>query len=252
MFVIKNRMLFFTKKCFIADYLEGLTDMHCHVIPDIDDGAKDQEMSLKMLKQYTELGYIGLVATPHIMEGFYDNTAKRIGVKFKEFESMVKEGGFSDFRILAAAEYMMDPGFDDLIDKKEILTVVGNKVLVEMSYLQRSFGVTDQFFNLQQQGFVPILAHPERYQYLTDMYEVLKFKKKGCLLQLNLLSLGGHYGKQVSELAFDLLINGHYEFLGTDAHHPGHFQVLKNITISKKSVQHFEALVERTKENLSD
>src|SRR5690606_34596226 len=146
--------------------LEGLTDMHCHVIPDIDDGAKDQEMSLKMLKQYIELGYKGLVATPHIMEGFYDNTAKRIGVKFKEFESMVKEGGFSDFRILAAAEYMMDPGFDDLIDKKEILTVVGNKVLVEMSYLQRSFGVTDQFFNLQQQGFVPILAHPERYQYL--------------------------------------------------------------------------------------
>src|SRR5690554_4168286 len=165
MFVIKNRMLFFAKKYFIADYLEGLTDMHCHIIPAIDDGAKNDNMSWEMLKQYIELGYTGLVATPHIMEGFYDNTAKRIQHKFKAFESTLKGVGFRDFKISVAAEYMMDRGLDRLIEEKEILTIVRNQVLVEMSFLQSSLGINDQFFNLQQQGFVPILAHPERYQY---------------------------------------------------------------------------------------
>lgn len=251
MFVLKNKMLFFPKKYFIADLLEGLTDMHCHVIPNIDDGPKDDATSLEMLKQYTELGYIGLIATPHIMEGFYDNTAKRILTKFEEFKLLAAENGFQDFSVSAAAEYMMDRGFDGLIKKKEFLPIIGNKVLVEMSFLQSSLGVSNQLFLLQQQGFVPILAHPERYQYLTNMSKVLAFKKKGCLLQLNLLSLGGHYGTQISKMALSLLDHGHFDFLGTDAHHPGHFQVLKRITLPKKSVSHFEALVEQTKENLA-
>ena len=217
--------------------------MHCHVLPNIDDGAKNDEMSLAMLKQYTELGFIGLIATPHIMEGFYDNTAAGI---------LAKKNGYHDFCVSVAAEYMMDRGLDDLIGKSELLPLIGKKVLVEMSFLQSSLGVSNQLFLMQQQSFIPVLAHPERYQYLTDLSKVLAFKKKGCLLQLNLLSLGGHYGKQVTHQAFSLLENGHYEFLGTDAHHPGHFQVLKQITIPKKSIQYFQALVERTKEEFSN
>lgn len=245
-------MLFFTKKHFIADFLGGLTDMHCHVLPNIDDGAKNNEMALAMLKQYTELGFIGLIATPHIMEGFYDNTAAGILAKFTEFESLAKKNDYHDFRVSVAAEYMMDRGLDDLIGKRELLPLIKRKVLVEMSFLQSSLGVFNQLFLMQQQGFVPVLAHPERYQYLTDLSKVLAFKEKGCLLQLNLLSLGGHYGKQIAHQAFSLLENGHYHFLGTDAHHPGHFQTLKQITIPKKSIQYFQALVERTKEKFSN
>ena len=243
-------MLFFTKKYFIADLLEGLIDMHCHVLPNIDDGAKDNDMALEMLKQYTELGYTGLIATPHVMEGYYDNTAAGIIENFNEFQSFIKDKGYGDFSISPAAEYMMDGGFDELTEKKEFLPIRGNKVLVEMSFLRSSFRAFDQIFYFQQQGFEPILAHPERYSYLADTSEVLAFKKKGCSLQLNLLSLGGHYGKHATQQAISLLEKGHFEFMGTDAHHPGHFTVLKRITISKRLFPFFESLVLRTKDNL--
>lgn len=242
-------MLFFKKKYFIADLLGGLIDMHCHILPNIDDGAKDNEMALEMLKQYTELGYEGLIATPHIMSGFYENTAEGITKTLKEFKSFSREHGYKDFSISAAAEYMMDGGFDALIQKKDFLPIIGNKVLVEMSYLQPSLKVTEQIFDLQQQGFEPILAHPERYPYLNTA-GILDLKKRGCSLQLNLLSLGGHYGKQAAQQAISLLENGHYEFLATDAHHPGHFLILKRITVPKKLLPYFEALVIRTKESL--
>lgn len=243
-------MLFFTKKYYIADLLEGLTDMHCHVLPNIDDGAKDNDMALEMLKRYTELGYIGLIATPHVMKGFYDNSATGITENFNAFKSFIRENGYKNFSISAAAEYMMDEGFDELTAKKELLPVNRNKVLVEMSYLQASYKPFDQIFNLQQQGFEPILAHPERYSYLTNISEVLAFKKNGCSLQLNLLSLGGHYGKHATHQAIALLENGHFDYLGTDAHHPGHFSVLKRIIIPKRTLPYFEALISRTKENL--
>lgn len=242
-------MLFFTKKYYIADLLEGLTDMHCHVLPNIDDGAKDNTMALDMLKQYTELGYAGLIATPHIMSGFYDNTAEGISQAFNEFRSLSSDNGYKEFSVGVAAEYMMDDGFDTLIKKREFLPIVNNKVLVEMSYLQPSFKATEHIFELQQNGFEPILAHPERYSYLnTD--SILDLKNRGCSLQLNLLSLGGHYGKQAKQQAISLLENGHFDFLATDAHHPGHFLILKRITIPKNLLPYFEALIVRTKESL--
>ncbi len=245
-------MLFFTKKYYVADLLEGLTDMHCHVLPNIDDGAKNKDMALEMLKNYTELGYIGLIATPHVMKGFYDNTASEINKTFNEFQSFIKDNGYENFSVSAAAEYMIDDGFDKLVEKKEFLPIVSNKVLVEMSYLQAPYKPFEQLFQLRQAGFEPILAHPERYSYLTNVPEVLAYKKNGCSLQLNLLSLGGHYGKHATQRAISLLENGHFDYLGTDAHHPGHFTVLKRITIPKKLLFNFEALIARTKESLMD
>lgn len=244
-------MFFFNKKSFIVDYLVGLTDMHCHILPGIDDGAKNSDMSLEMLRQYTKLGYTGLIATPHIMKGFYDNTAEGVTGSFNQFQAFIKKNGYEDFSVSVGAEYMMDDGFDALVTKKEILPIVDNKVLVEMSYLQRSIKPFNQLFHLQQQGFEPILAHPERYSYLTTIPQILEYKKNGSSLQLNLLSLAGHYGSQSMRQAVALLENNHYDYLGTDAHHPGHFSVLKRLEVSKKLLPFFEALIDRTKENLS-
>src|SRR5690554_86190 len=134
-------MLFFSKKYFIADLLGGLTDMHCHILPNIDDGARDNLMALDMLQHYIDLGYRGLIATPHIMEGFYENTVSGIKTSRGDFRRLADEKGFTDFSISAAAEYMMDGGFDKLLETKEFLSVVGNKVLVEMSFLQPSLKV---------------------------------------------------------------------------------------------------------------
>lgn len=237
----------FHKKHFIVDFLEGLTDMHCHILPGIDDGAKNEGMALEMLSLYTELGYKGLIATPHIMEGYYNNTSAGIQKSLSEFKIQMSENGYENFPIAAASEYMLDERFDRLSEQKDLLPINGNKVLVEMSYLQKPNFVDTQIFELQQQGFTPILAHPERYPYLTNMDHVLKFKDRGCLLQLNLLALGNHYGGQAGRQAITLLSNAKYDFVGTDAHHPEHLRSLKQITIPKKLVPYFETLVENTK-----
>lgn len=241
---------FFTKKYFIADYLEGLTDMHCHVLPGIDDGAKDDAMALEMLSQYKELGYTGLIATPHIMQGYYNNTSDSITETLDTFKILMSEKGFGEFHISAASEYMLDEGFDKLSEKKDLLPIKGNKVLVEMSYLRKPVFADSQIFDLQQRGFEPILAHPERYPYLTDMAKVVRFKEQGCYLQLNLLSLGNYYGPQAAKQAFNLLLNGKYDFMGTDAHIPGHLEALKQIKISKKFLPYFQMLVGNTKQGL--
>lgn len=241
---------FFSKKHFIADFLEGVTDMHCHLLPGIDDGAKDEEMTISMLKEYENLGYVGAIVTPHIMEGFYDNTSGKVKEVFENFENLKNSKGFTSFKSQPAAEYMLDQSFNDLIKNKDLLRIKDNLLLVEMSYFQMTNFVDYQLFDLQQLGIKPILAHPERYSYLGKPSEVLEFKRKGCRLQLNLLSLSGHYGPTIAKQAFSLLADDEYDFFGTDAHHDDHLKKIRQIQVSKKYIPHFEKLVAKTKEEI--
>lgn len=248
----KTMFSFFKKKHFIADYLEGLTDMHCHLLPGIDDGSENDEMSLEMIKQYQNLGYVGAIATPHVMDGFYNNTSVSIAETLKNFKKVLSEKGVTNFKVNAAAEYMLDKGFDELVVQKDFLQIHKDITLVEMSYFQMTNHVDYQIFNLQQLNLRPILAHPERYTYIEKPEGILEFKKKGCFLQLNLLSLSGHYGPNALKQANYLLSNGHYDFVGTDAHHPRHLRKIKEMTITSKLVPSFEQLINKTKENLSN
>lgn len=240
----------FRKRTFLADFLEGLTDMHCHLLPGIDDGAANEKIALEMIKKYTELGYVGAIATPHIMDGMYQNNSQKITQTLNAFKLIKAEQGFENFFVNAAAEYMMDQGFDGLLESKDFLPIYNNKVLVEMSYYQRNIYVETQIFNLQQKGFEPILAHPERYFYLTKPDHVLEFQKKGCDLQLNILSLSGHYGPAVLKQSHYLLTHNHYDFIGTDAHRVEHLEKIKGITLSKKMIPSIQSLIARTKEKL--
>lgn len=242
----------FKKKYFLADYLSGLIDMHCHLLPGMDDGSVNNAMSLEMIKKYKELGYEGAIATPHMMDGMYGNNSEKIIDSLNSFKLMKAEKGYENFSVDAAAEYMLDQGFDNLLKTNDFLIIHGRSVLVEMSYFQRNMYVETQIFNLQQHGFEPILAHPERYFYLTKPEHILEFQLKGCDLQLNILSLSGHYGPAIYKQALFLLMNDHYDYLGTDAHKPEHLEKIKGITISKKMIPFIESLVARTKENMKE
>jgi len=240
----------FKKKYFIVDFLEGLTDMHSHLLPGLDDGSPNVETSLKMIRAYRELGYKGVIATPHIMDGLYQNNSTKISNALNSFKAEIEDSEFRHFKIKAAAEYMMDQGFDHLLNNQDFLPLYDNHVLVEMSYYQRNMYVETQIFNLQQKNFQPVLAHPERYFYLTKPEDVLEFQKKGCDLQLNILSLSGHYGPAVYKQSIQLLINNHYDYIGTDAHRAEHLSKIKGITLPKKMIPSIQSLVARTKEKL--
>lgn len=202
--------------------------MHSHLLPGIDDGAKTIDESLQLIRGLNALGYQKLVTTPHIMWDMYRNTPSIIAAKLDLVREAVQKEGL-DVEIDAAAEYFLDEHMQQLLANKEpLLKVSGNMVLTEFSMAFASFNIKDILFEMQMQGYQPVIAHPERYLYLQrnkEFYDELK--DIGCLFQLNLLSVAGGYGRGVADLTTHLLKNGMYDLVGTDLHHAGHLEALE-------------------------
>lgn len=203
-------------------------DMHSHLIPGIDDGAKSIEDSIAFIHQLVNLGYQHIITTPHIMGEHYPNTREVILAGLEDVRAAVKKANIP-VTIHAAAEYYMDEFFNDLLKKDEaLLTLPNNHVLVELSTFSPPRNLFDFLFRLNVKGYSPILAHPERYVYYMDEFEIFeKIKSKGCLLQVNLLSLTGQYGPVQKKLADKLFKAGLVDFLGTDLHHQRHCERLQ-------------------------
>ena len=204
-------------------------DMHSHLLPGIDDGSPNMETSLQLIRGMAALGYSKLITTPHVMWDMYKNTREIILDKLELLRNAIKAEGLN-VEINAAAEYFLDDHVAGLLKNKEpLLTVSGKMLLVEFSLAQPSMSLKDILFEMQMQGYQPIIAHPERYIYLErnkEFYEELK--DIGCLFQLNLLSLTNHYGKSVSNLAQYLIKKDYYDLVGTDLHHFRHLEALSN------------------------
>lgn len=205
------------------------TDMHAHFLPGIDDGAPDLITSLALIRDLVEMGYHTLWATPHVMADMYPNTPAIIEEKRDLVRAAVKEAGLS-VEIHAAAEYLMDEAFGEKIARKELLTLPGNRVLVEMSFVAPPPQLDTYLFQLQAAGYTVVLAHPERYLFYHQQEKQYQaFVEKGCELQVNLLSLSGYYGKPVKTMAQTLLKKGWASFLGTDLHHRRHAEMLRQM-----------------------
>jgi tyrosine-protein phosphatase YwqE len=202
--------------------------MHSHLIPGIDDGSKDLEMSLRLITGLRDLGYRKLITTPHVNGDFYPNTAGTIRSGLAAVQTALEDRQI-DIGIDAAAEYLLDDKFSSILDSGEpLLTFNGNWVLVEFSFVVPAISAMDTLFNLQMKGYQPVLAHPERYLYFgaeKGWYD--RLRNAGCLFQLNLLSLRGHYGKMAHQLAGYLIKKRYVDLLGTDLHHENHLQLLK-------------------------
>ncbi|GAB2770251.1 tyrosine-protein phosphatase [Salinimicrobium soli] len=242
----------FKKKSFLKDELEGFLDIHNHILPGIDDGAATLEDSLNLLNKYEELGVTEFIATPHIMNDYYPNNPQTIGEALKKVRTALDESNKPYIKIKAAAEYMMDQFFLELMEKEKLLCLHENYVLVEMSYFQAPINLNEILFKLQTQQYRPILAHPERYVYMhrktTQKYEELK--ERGCYFQLNLLSILGHYGKNIQQAAFHLLDNELIDFIGSDTHQLRHLEKLELSKVSHKRIDQIKPLLKRNKEVL--
>jgi tyrosine-protein phosphatase YwqE len=212
-------------------------DMHSHLLPGLDDGLKEVQKSVELITELQELGYKKLICTPHILSDLYPNSRDTIMPKLDLVRQAVANAGIS-VEIDAAAEYMIDPDFSQKVGaskKADLLTMKGNHILVEMSYLAASPVFEQTIFDLRMLGLTPILAHPERYSYYHnqfDQYE--RFIELGCKLQVNLLSLLGGYGPQVKKTAEKLFKNQMVEFVGTDMHHERHLASLKELATKKE------------------
>lgn len=195
------------------------TDIHSHLIPAIDDGAKDMEDALSLAKELYHLGFKKVITTPHIMADSYRNTPEIINSGLQKLRVELKNAGIP-IEINAAAEYYLDEYFEKLVDQKKLLTFGENYLLFEISFAMKPSSFEGIVFKMNSNGYQPILAHPERYMYLHErkLTEYKKIKDLGVLFQLNLSSLTLAYSAQVRSITHLLIDEKMIDFVGTDLH----------------------------------
>lgn len=194
--------------------LKGFTDYHSHILPGVDDGVSALAEALEILACYEKLGIGTVWLTPHIMEDI-PNATERLRERFEELTAAYQ----GSVRLRLAAENMLDSLFEERLEQGDLLPLgeKGNHLLVETSYYNPPMGLYEMLERIKSKGYYPVLAHPERYDYMGEK-DYQKLKDMGVKFQLNLFSLDGYYGEKAKRTADSLLKTGAYELTGTDIH----------------------------------
>lgn len=218
----------------LSDFSTIGTDIHSHLIPSIDDGSASMEDSLHLLRELQALGFKKVVTTPHIMSDYFKNTPEIILGGLAEVRKAAQQSGIS-LEIEAAAEYYLDEAFMQMVNRNEKFLTIGEKYLLfEISYVNPPDNIQNIVFDLNIQGYIPVLAHPERYPFWygkPDIYQ--KLKEMGALFQLNSNSLVGYYGPAARQCAEYMIDQDMIDFIGSDMHGVRHLEAMKKVPNEK-------------------
>ncbi len=256
---------FFHPRLSLRRHLPGGVDAHCHLLPGVDDGAASAEEALSIIRGQQALGLRGAICTPHIMARYPQNTPDHLRQVFanftaaagRELEHSKSKIQDSKFRLLLAAEYMLDEAFPRHLASGDLLTIDASLIcptasektshstskiqnstssiaqstqqflLVELPQYLLPPGWQDMLDSILAAGHTPLLAHPERYLRILEEADLRALVARGIALQGNLGSLTGYYGSRVKAIAQSLHADGLYTTWGTDAHSPGMLKSLK-------------------------
>lgn len=196
----------------------GLCDVHCHILPGIDDGARDMEETMQALRTAARQGIRAVIATPHYYPEKYETDPETIHALCQEVRDRCKAEGLQ-LRIYAGQECFYHSELAEKLDRGEALTLAGSRyVLTEFSpnclYLQLQQGL----MQLQQSGYRPVLAHFERYECLENPDRLQELKSRGILLQMNLDTILQKKGLFQKTQWQRLLQSGMVDLLGSDCH----------------------------------
>lgn len=205
-----------------------LTDIHSHLLPQLDDGVDTLQESEQLIRQFINLGYSKLITTPHVMSDFYRNTPRQIQEMLDSLNQHLVDQKM-DIKIEAAAEYYLDEVLIAKVNNDErLLTFGAQYLLFETNFLTEPFQLNEFIFAVTTQGYKPVLAHPERYQYLVNNFEKVEdLRNRGVLFQINIPSILGAYSKPIQKLAIQLIEKGYVDFLGSDCHNQLQMDVIK-------------------------
>ncbi|CAM3469134.1 tyrosine-protein phosphatase [Flavobacterium chungbukense] len=234
---------FFKSKPILKDLLDGsFVDIHSHLLPGIDDGAQTISNSIALASSLEKIGVSQLITTPHINHYIWNNSPESIKSKLQETQNAFVEKNIQ-LPLQSAAEYFMDDWFANHLKEEKLLTLKDNYVLIEMSYLNVPLTLYKTIFDLQVAGYVPVLAHPERYTFFHKKFdEYKKLKDAGCLFQLNLLATVEYYGSKIAKTADELLKKGMYDFCGTDVHHKNHIRAFDQ-KVKIESIENLKEII---------
>lgn len=215
-----------------------MTDTHSHILFNIDDGSNNIEESIAILKEMAEVGFKHVILTPHYIEGTeYSVTNEEKDIRFALLEKRIKEENL-DITIHLGNEIFLH---NNLIASIEGAKCYGlnksNYLLVELPFHNQIRGLIDILYEFKVKGYIPIIAHPERYTYLQDNPDLVdKLKEEGTLFQCNYSSILGYYRKDAERLMKYMLKKHYVDYLGTDIHHINKAFVLDNFNKIKKNI----------------
>ncbi len=236
-------MFSFFKHTLPSGFFQGACDMHCHILPGVDDGFQTTELAVEALQLLERQGVRKMILTPHFMKEYPGNVKASIIEKFKTFKTQVAESVHIELHL--AAEHMLDARFlEHFKDGFLTLDEGGSHVLCETSYLMYERNNSEMLYEIMLAGYQPVIAHPERYHYASKgQYE--RWKEKGYLFQLNILSLAGAYGHSAMVKSHNMLNKGMYDFVGSDMHRIGNFlKFIPKMRLRTKEIEQLRQLLD--------
>lgn len=215
-----------------------MIDMHSHIIPGVDDGCKNIEESLEMIKSACDIGVKQIVATPHYINNIYDVNKISIKSYIDKLNDMLKDKNM-DIEIIQGNEIMLDINTLDMLKANNISTINNTRyVLIEFDMNILYSNIYEIITKYVDNGYIPLIAHPERYRYIQNDINIAKMLvNKGALLQMNISSLDNHYGRKANITVRKLLKKNLICTWGSDYHYTRENPYI-NISKYLKEIEH--------------
>ena len=202
-----------------------MIDLHCHMLPGVDDGAATEEEALLMAQVAVDSGVTAVALTPHcnVPEQFGNYRDARLEERFRRFEALLRREDLP-LTVYPGMEVFATPELPRLLDDGALLTLGGSRyLLVEFAFGESPRFVDDTLHRIRQRGLTPVVAHPERYYFIQDdPRHLLHWTNEGYVLQLNKGSFFGMFGRHAARTAHWCLDCGCLHLIGSDAHSPYH------------------------------
>ncbi len=235
---------FFIKKDLPVE-LPVTTDIHCHIVPGVDDGSPRVDTSVEIVERMASWGIKRIFASPHVAQEMFENTPDVLDRALISLKQGIDKAGV-DVEVERHAEYRLDDyAIPQIMDEDVMVkTMPSGYILVENSFIQEPWNLPQLVFDLKIKDLKPILAHPERYYYYWGRNRVRyeELHEAGLLFQVNLLSLAGYYGKHEKATAEWLVNHDLVDFVGSDIHGMHHVETIEAYLRSKASRKHFAKL----------
>lgn len=222
------------------------TDIHCHILPGIDDGAPDADYGAELVMRMSAWGLSRIIATPHIVNEVYENTPQSISTAHSRLLDTLNDSGV-DTVVEWAAEHRLDDLFNRHLAEGEIVAHPCRHVLIENSFMQEARDIDSIVIRLTNRGYIPIMAHPERFvdYHSANLKRYFELHRLGVRFQVNLLSIAGRYGSEPRHVAERLIEAGIVDFFGTDVHRHEHCDAIEAFLSSRNYDKLLNAIKKR-------